>query len=107
MTYSVEVGIGVLGHVVVEDDVDTLNVHSTAEEVSGNKDARLEALEVRVLGKTGEMVRGVNRKKKTNGRKGMRGEMTPVNTKHKRTAPPASCQSVWRSRGSGARRGAG
>ena len=37
--HPVEVGVGVLGHVIVEDDVDTLNVHATAEEVGGDKDA--------------------------------------------------------------------
>lgn len=34
---SVKVSVGVLGHVVVKDDVDALNVHSTAEQVCGNQ----------------------------------------------------------------------
>ena len=36
---SVQVGVGVLGHVVVEDDVDSLDVHATAEQVGGDQNA--------------------------------------------------------------------
>ena len=36
---SMQVGVGVLGHVVVEDDVDTLDVHAAAEQVGGDQNA--------------------------------------------------------------------
>ena len=49
-----EVGVRVLGHVVVEDDVDPLDVHATAEQVSGHQDPLLEVLELLVpAGKEG------------------------------------------------------
>ena len=35
---SVQVGVGVLGHVVVEHDVDSLDVHASAEQVGGDQD---------------------------------------------------------------------
>ena len=34
-----QVGVGVLGHVVVEDNVDTLDIHATTEQVGGNQDS--------------------------------------------------------------------
>ena len=34
-----QVRVSVLGHVVVEHDVDTLNVHATAEQIGSHKDA--------------------------------------------------------------------
>ncbi len=34
-----EVSVCVLGHVVVEDDVDTLDIHAAAEQVGGDKDS--------------------------------------------------------------------
>lgn len=43
-----EVCVRVLWHVVVEDDVDTLDVHATAEQVGGHQDAPLEVLELLV-----------------------------------------------------------
>ena len=43
-----EVGVGVLRHVVVEDDVDALNVHASAKQVGGHQDAPLEVLELLV-----------------------------------------------------------
>lgn len=44
-TNAMEVCIGGLGHVVVEHDVDAFNVHTTAKQISGNKDALLKVLE--------------------------------------------------------------
>ena len=44
----VEVGVSVLGHVVVEDDVDTLDVHPAAEQVGGHQNSLLEVLELLV-----------------------------------------------------------
>jgi len=41
----VKVGIGVTGHIVVENDVDLLDINSTAENLSSNKDSVLEFLE--------------------------------------------------------------
>ncbi len=34
-----QVGIGILRHVVVENDVHALDVHSAAEQISGDQDA--------------------------------------------------------------------
>lgn len=48
-THPVEVGVWVLWHVVVEDNVDPLNVDSPAKEVSGAQDALAEGLEGLVL----------------------------------------------------------
>jgi len=42
---SVQVRVGVAGHVVVEDDVDLLNVDTTSEEIGGHKNTVLEFLE--------------------------------------------------------------
>ncbi len=41
-----EVRVRVVGHVVVDDDIHTLNVDTTAKEVRGHKDARVELLEI-------------------------------------------------------------
>ena len=38
--------VGILGHVVVEDNVDALDVHSATEEVRRHQDALLEVLEL-------------------------------------------------------------
>lgn len=51
--HSVQVGVGILGHVVVEDDVDALNVHPSAKQVGGHQDPPLEVLELLVPGKPG------------------------------------------------------
>merc|ERR1719237_716083 len=48
--HSVQVGVGVLGHVVVEDDVDALDVHAAPEEVRRHQDPLLEVLELLVAG---------------------------------------------------------
>ena len=45
-----QVSVGVLGHVVVEDDVDALDVHSTAKQVGGDQNPLLEVLELLVPG---------------------------------------------------------
>ena len=42
----VKVGVGVLRHVVIEHDVHTLNVHSSAEQVGRYQDTLLEILEL-------------------------------------------------------------
>ena len=53
-----EVGVRALGHVVVDDNVDSLDVHSSAKEVSGHHDTLVEALEGLVLGQPAEGERG-------------------------------------------------
>ena len=45
---SVQVSVCVLRHVVVEDDVDSLDVHPAAEQVGGDQDPFLEILELLV-----------------------------------------------------------
>jgi hypothetical protein len=47
-TDTVKVGIGLVGHVVVDSDVDTLNIDTTTEDVSGDTDTSLELLELLV-----------------------------------------------------------
>lgn len=49
-THSVQVGIRVLWHVIVEHDVDSLNVHASAKQISSHQDATLEVLELLVSG---------------------------------------------------------
>ncbi|GIX64986.1 membrane transporter protein, putative [Babesia caballi] len=44
----VQVGVGGVGHVVVDDDVDALHVNATAKQVSGDHDALVEVLELSV-----------------------------------------------------------
>ena len=43
-----QVSVSVLWHVVVEDDVDALDVHSTAKQVGGDQNPLLEVLELLV-----------------------------------------------------------
>ena len=45
-----KVCIGVLRHVIVEDNVDTLDVHASTKQVGGHKDTLLEILELLVSG---------------------------------------------------------
>ena len=45
-----EVLVGVVGHVVVDDDVDALDIDSATEEIGGDEDAGLELLEALVAG---------------------------------------------------------
>ena len=55
-----------LRHVVVEDNVDTFNIHATTEQVGGDQDAALEVLEELVPLKTLLLVHravNVNRRK--------------------------------------------
>ena len=47
-----KVGVGILGHVVIEDNVNSLNIHTTAEQVGSNQDTLLEVLELLISGKT-------------------------------------------------------
>ena len=47
-----QVAICVTRGVVVDDDIDSLDIDATAEDVSGDKDTLLEVLELRVAGDT-------------------------------------------------------
>jgi hypothetical protein len=44
----VKVGIGLVGHVVVDSDVDALDVDTTTEDIGGDADTSLELLELLV-----------------------------------------------------------
>ena len=46
--YPVEIGVRVLWHVVVENDVDPLYVHTATEQIGGYQDPLLEILELLV-----------------------------------------------------------
>lgn len=52
-THSVEVGVRVLRHVIVEDDVDSLNVHPSAKQIGGHQDPPLEVFELLIARQTG------------------------------------------------------
>jgi hypothetical protein len=43
---SVEVAVGIAGHIVVEDDVDLLDIDTTTEDISGYHDSVLEGLKI-------------------------------------------------------------
>ena len=49
-SYSVEVGVGVHGHIVVDDDVDMVDVYSPSEDVSRHHDPALELFEGTIAG---------------------------------------------------------
>lgn len=44
-----EVGVGVLGHVVVDHHIDTLDIDTSSKQVGGNHDTGLELLELLVF----------------------------------------------------------
>lgn len=46
VSHPVQVGVRIFRHVIVEDDIDPLNVHSSAKEVSRHQDPPLEVLEL-------------------------------------------------------------
>ena len=50
--HPVKVGVGILGHVVVEHNVDSLNVHAATEQVGCDEDSLLEILELLVSGES-------------------------------------------------------
>lgn len=52
-TDTVEVGAGIVGQIVVDGQVDSLNVDTTSEDISGDTDALLEFLELLVAADTG------------------------------------------------------
>lgn len=49
---TVEVGAGVIGQIVVDCQVDSLNIDTTSEDISGDTDALLELLELLVAADT-------------------------------------------------------
>ncbi len=52
--YPVQIGVGALRHVVVEDNVDPFDVHTSSKEIRSHQDSLAEALERLVLGKSEE-----------------------------------------------------
>jgi hypothetical protein len=55
----VEVGVGIFGHVIVEHNVDTLNVHTTTKQVGGNQDSLLEILELLVTSQPANKIKNL------------------------------------------------
>ena len=53
-----QVAICITRSIVVDDDIDSLDVNATAEDVSGDKDTLLEVLELRVTCDTTMMLDG-------------------------------------------------
>ena len=49
-----QVSVRVLRHVVIEDNVDSLNVHASPEQVGGDQDAFLEIFELLVAREPGK-----------------------------------------------------
>ena len=52
LSHPVQVGVRVLGHVVVEYNVDTFNVHASSKQISCHQHTLAEALEGLVLGQS-------------------------------------------------------
>lgn len=46
MSHAVEICVGIIGEVVVDRDIDSRDVHATGEHVGGDRDTRLEILDV-------------------------------------------------------------
>ena len=44
-THSVEVGVGIFRHVVVEHDIYSFNIHASSKEIGGNQHSLAETLE--------------------------------------------------------------
>lgn len=51
-TDTMQVGAGIAGQIVVDSQVDTLDINTTSEDVSGNADTLLEILELLVAADT-------------------------------------------------------
>jgi hypothetical protein len=45
----VKVAVVICGHIIVNDDIDSLNIDSTAHKVSSHQDSKLEIFEIRVI----------------------------------------------------------
>lgn len=45
-----QVSVRIFWHVIVEDDVDSLDIHTTSKEIRSDKDSLLEILELLVAG---------------------------------------------------------
>lgn len=45
-----QIRVRVFGHIVIEHDVDTLNIHPAAEQIRSDQDALLEIFELLVTG---------------------------------------------------------
>ena len=55
-----EITIGIGRAIIVDDDIDTLNINTTAEDISRHQDTLLEGLESRVTLDTMEGVSGLD-----------------------------------------------
>lgn len=55
-TDSVKVGAGIAGQIIVDSQVDSLNINTTTEDVSGNADSFLELLELLVAANSDNIV---------------------------------------------------
>ena len=40
-----QIGVAIIGHVIVEDDVDSLDIHAATKQIGGHQDALLEVFE--------------------------------------------------------------
>ena len=49
---TMKICIGVFWHIIVENNVDSFNIHTTSKQVSGDQDTTLEIFEFLVSGKT-------------------------------------------------------
>lgn len=56
-SHPVQIGVRIFWHVVVEDDIDSLNVHPSAEKVSCYQDPPLEVLELLIARQPGGLRR--------------------------------------------------
>ena len=52
-----QIGVRVLRHVVVKDNVDPFDVHASSEEIRSHQDSLAEALKRLVLGKSGQKIK--------------------------------------------------
>lgn len=64
-TDAVEVGVGIGGQIVVDGQVDTLDINTTAENVSGHTDTLVELLELLIAFDTGVLVSRVHAEEHT------------------------------------------
>lgn len=85
-SHPVQVGVGIFWHVVVEDDIDSLDVHPSAKEVGGHQDPPLEVLELLIARQPGGVGDGV--KKGQRGGRSQREAYQHSCWGHYWTAPP-------------------
>ena len=79
---AMKVAVGIRRTVVIDDDVDTLNIDTTTEDISGDEDAFLKRLESGVTGDTAA--------------DGHENHTVKARATMTRTAPPERGRSEWR-----------